>query len=762
MSVITNNLLLGEDGYNISRSVRLRSSASAYLNRTLTTPTNNTTWSWSGWSKRSILGATQNLFGGGVSTSGQFGFHSSDVLRLWSNAGGAIASSTAVFRDPSAWYHVVFISNGSTIKGYVNNVEVLSYTGTVTTLNSAIAHWIGNDYGSSKFDGYLTEINFVDGQALTPSSFGETDSITGVWKPKKYTGTYGTNGFYLNFSDPSSTTTIGYDYSGNGNNWTPNNISVTSGVSYDSMLDVPTMWADGGNGRGNYCVLNPLAGGLTPINGNLTSNQGSAAWVSTASTFTLNSGKWYFEIGQTALSGTNYSALGLRPIGQVGSGEYAGSISGSYGAAAGPTALAAYSGGTSGSSISGSYSSASVFQCAVDFDAGKVWFGDGSSWIGGGSPASGTSPTYTFTAGTSLVPYVSAYANQTNPNFGQRPFAYTPPTGFKALNTQNLPDATIKKGNAYFDATLYTGNGTAITVTNSGGFAPDLVWTKARGTTTGNHSIGDTVRGTGKVLCSDLTNAEISDAQTYTAFNSNGFSYGNEVSGNRSGNTMVSWQWKESASAGFDIVTYNGSASAQTLNHSLGVAPSMMIIKSRGGTVNWGIYHKSLGSGSPQSYVLQFDTSAQFGPSSTYWNSTAPTSTQFTVGTLGNVNASGAGFVAYLFAEVAGYSKFGSYTGNGSTDGTFVYLGFRPRFIMIKRTDTTSNWIIKDTARSAYNAGLESLYPNLSNAEGAGETYDVLSNGFKPRSTSTEFNASGGTYIYAAFAENPFKNSLAR
>jgi hypothetical protein len=774
-------MLLGGEGYDISRSVRLRSSASAYFNRTPASAGNRKTWTWSGWVKRGALGSTQQLFQSGYSTNPWFlfEFEADNTIQVSFSAGTSGGSYTsAVFRDSSAWYHIVLkvdttqATAANRVMLYVNGV--LQTFGTTnypsqnfdTQVNNTLLHTIGGyaSLGGYYLDGYLTEVNFIDGQALTPSSFGETDSITGVWKPKKYAGTYGTNGFFLNFSDNSSNTatTIGKDYSGNGNNWTPNNISVTSGVSYDSMLDVPTMWADGGNGRGNYCVLNPLAGGLTPINGNLTSNQGSAAWVSTASTFTLNSGKWYFEIGQTALSGTNYSALGLRPIGQVGSGEYAGSISGSYGAAAGPTALAAYSGGTSGSSISGSYSSASVFQCAVDFDAGKVWFGDGSSWIGGGSPASGTSPTYTFTAGTSLVPYVSAYANQTNPNFGQRPFAYTPPTGFKALNTQNLPDATIKKGNAYFDATLYTGNGTAITVTNSGGFAPDLVWTKARGTTTGNHSIGDTVRGTGKVLCSDLTNAEISDAQTYTAFNSNGFSYGNEVSGNRSGNTMVSWQWKESASAGFDIVTYNGSASAQTLNHSLGVAPSMMIIKSRGGTVNWGIYHKSLGSGSPQSYVLQFDTSAQFGPSSTYWNSTAPTSTQFTVGTLGNVNASGAGFVAYLFAEVAGYSKFGSYTGNGSTDGTFVYLGFRPRFIMIKRTDTTSNWIIKDTARSAYNAGLESLYPNLSNAEGAGETYDVLSNGFKPRSTSTEFNASGGTYIYAAFAENPFKNSLAR
>jgi hypothetical protein len=342
-----------------------------------------------------------------------------------------------------------------------------------------------------------------------------------------------------------------------------------------------------------------------------------------------------------------------------------------------------------------------------------------------------------------------------------------------------LPDATIKKGNAYFDATLYTGNGTAITVTNSGGFAPDLVWTKARGTTTGNHSIGDTVRGTGKVLCSDLTNAEISDAQTYTAFNSNGFSYGNEVSGNRSGNTYVAWQWNAGGSnatntsgtitstvranttSGFSIVTYTGTGANATVGHGLGVAPAMVIIKGRAAqstTSHWAIYHATLGNTSR----VWLNLTSAAAVNSTYWNNTSPTSTTFSLGTEGTANESARTYVAYCFAPVAGYSAFGSYTGNGSTDGPFVYTGFRPRYVMVKRTDTTGAWIIWDSARDTYNAAEKGLLANSSVVEDTTNYIDFLSNGFKLRNTFGSQNASGGTYIYAAFAEVPTKFSLAR
>ena len=291
--MIGNPLLLGDEGgYQISRSVRLRSSATAYLSRTPAGASNRSTWTWSGWVKRGVLDATQNtLF---ASTTGvtdatyfqmAFSTVNPDCLLINSyNITSLGMQTAAVFRDPAAWYHIVFALDttqataSNRMKLYVNGVQQTSFLTYINypalnstfAINSAAAHNIGASNATSPFDGYMTEINFVDGQALTPSSFGENNAVTGVWQPKKYAGTYGTNGFYLNFSDNSAATaaTIGKDYSGNGNNWTPNNISVTAGVTYDSMIDVPTLYADGGNGRGNYCVLNPLNKGTAASSSN--------------------------------------------------------------------------------------------------------------------------------------------------------------------------------------------------------------------------------------------------------------------------------------------------------------------------------------------------------------------------------------------------------------------------------------------------------------------------------------------------------------
>jgi hypothetical protein len=261
-------------GYRIQRSVRLRSSASAYLNRTLTTPTSGSIWTYSLWVKRGALNSNQQLLSAGASVSDQIYFQGGGTDKLIVYL-GASQTTTQVFRDPSAWYHFVFAVDttqataSNRLKIYLNGSQITTFDATgyptqnsTTKINSAVAHYIGRYAASASdyVDGYLTEINFIDGQALTPSSFGETNTLTGVWRPKKYNGTYGTNGFYLNFSDNSAATAaaIGKDSSGNGNNWTPNNISVTDGVTYDSMLDSPTQFGDGGNGRGNYCTGNPL------------------------------------------------------------------------------------------------------------------------------------------------------------------------------------------------------------------------------------------------------------------------------------------------------------------------------------------------------------------------------------------------------------------------------------------------------------------------------------------------------------------------
>ena len=764
-------LLLADEGYQISRSVRLRSSATAYFNRTPGSAGNRQKWTYSSWVKRGDVGTGSfNLLSASNSSTDYLDVRfESNQLRLDIEASGQSRSqvqTTALFRDPSAWYHlvVVFDSTNATTANrvlmYVNGVAQAT-SNTINqnvsgAINAATSHAVGRRVQGSDqyFDGYLTEVNFIDGQALTPSSFGETDAITGVWKPKKYTGTYGTNGFYLNFSDPSAATAaaIGKDYSGNGNNWTPNNISVTSGSTYDSMLDVPTLWADGGNGRGNYCTLNPLA--LTNIvgtfsNGNLQVSR-TAAYVEGLSTQTINSGKFYIEAVVTAQS-AQYINVG---VAQNPSNIASPIAPFRHSPCVGYRTDGQKNIDTTFSAYGSSFTTNDVIGIAVDVPSNSITFYKNNVSQGAIS--------YTFSSADWFVGCggggsTGAGADTVVFNFGQRPFAYTPPTGFKALNTQNLPEPVIKKGNAWFDVTTFTANGGVQTVTNSGSMQPDMIWLKDRSVVS-NHTINDSVRGSSVYVYPNLTNAEATNANYLTSFNSNGFSLGSANYTN--GEAIVGWQWKEGATPGFDIVTFTKSTTNQTVNHSLGVAPAMIIVKGRGpSTSNWLVYHRNANA-SPQNGGLALEQTAAFASNAGYWNNTSPTSTQFSIGSfLPNENS-----VAYLFAEVAGFSRFGSYTGNGSSDGPFCFTGFRPKFVLYKRTDTTENWYIQDGSRSPYNAMKENLFPNLSNAEISSANYDLdfTANGFKFRNSSPGQNASGGTYIFAAFAESPQKFSLAR
>jgi Tfp pilus assembly protein PilV len=335
-----------------------------------------------------------------------------------------------------------------------------------------------------------------------------------------------------------------------------------------------------------------------------------------------------------------------------------------------------------------------------------------------------------------------------------------------------MPTPTIPDGELFMNATLWTGNGTTQTITNGvagQSFQPDLVWAKAR-SEAGGHGLFDSVRGTSLRLDSSTTNAE-STSSGVTSFNSNGFSLGSVF--NAAGVSWVGWQWKAGGAAvtntagsissqvsanttsGFSVVTWVDSASTYTVGHGLGVAPQFIILKDRSNTYNWDVGCNPIGWANR---LKLNDTSAT---SAGYWNSTAPTSSVFTY--IGNGTGN---MVAYCWTPIAGYSAFGSYTGNGSADGPFVYTGFRPRFVMWKRSDSTGDWIIFDTSRDTYNYADKQLVPNSSAAEqvtgGGFVRMDFLSNGFKIRSTDSYINANGGTYIYMAFAENPFKYSLAR
>ena len=498
---------------------------------------------------------------------------------------------------------------------------------------------------------------------------------------------------------------------------------------------------------------------ISAANLNVTSS-GPYGWsaIGTTMVMTSGSGKWYWEV---TCSGTtsNGTMIGIhRPF--TSTSTFPSEIIGYTGDADG---YGYYMGGNkynnslTGVAYGASYTAGDVIGVALDMSTA----GSASITFYKNNTSQGVA--FSSLTGDFFAAVSQAQANGLDINFGQRPFTYTAPTGYVALNTFNLPTPTILQGNEYMDATLWTGNGTSQSIVNAGAFKPDFVWVKSRSNTFNNNLFNST-SGVNKFLVSDTTAAEATVSGTLTAFNSNGFSVGSDIGLNYSGGTYVGWQWQAgqgstssntsgsitstvsvNTTAGFSVVTYTGTGANATVGHGLGVAPSWVIVRNRSITQNWIVYHTSLTSASY--YILLNTTAAQSGPYTTIWNGTAPTSTVFSVGTDSSVSGNGNNLVAYCFAEIAGFSKFGSYTGNGSADGPFVYTGFRPKFVMIKNsgggaTSSLQGWIMLDTSRSPFNQTADALFTNNSNASNSSSTYgiDILSNGFKTRGTDGAVN----------------------
>ena len=787
--------------HEIDGSLRFNDNDSAYLSRTPSSaPTDGKKVTLSGWFKRGNLGTLQTLFCGNTDGSGMLiQLDSSNRLYIYdfgAGSGGFQITSTRLFRDCASWYHFMFAFDttqgtaSNRAKVYVNGIQedlglysvgagASRYPNQNATIDfnaNGTAHRIGSINGGAYWDGYIAEINVIDGQQLDETDLGETKS--GIWIPKDYSGSYGTNGFHLEFAGNAN------DTSGNGNNWTANNIS-----SYDYVPDSPT---------NNFATLNILnnQSGITVYQANLRATSGPT-WRTITSTYVVNNGKWYWEYRAfndcyTGMADNEYISstaanLALELGWRATNGQlyYRNSV------------LATYS----------SYTTGDIISYAYDADTGKLWIAKNGTWQNSGNPAAGTGNVATLDTSYGWTPAISGYNSGAEINFGQDStfqgnttaggnadgngygdFKYAPPSGFVALCSANLPAPAIDPADDetpedYFNTVLWTGNNTNNRAITGVGFQPDLVVAKSRTANSGFNWV-DAVRGGTKNLRSSSTDAE-QTVNTVISFQSDGFTVGdgNGYDINKSGEPIVGWSWlagnstssntdgsitstvSANTDAGFSIVTYTGNGTSNgTVGHGLGEVPSLIICKIRSSANDWRVFHKDLTDG----HSLYLNRNLASG-SQTNRIANNPTSTTFNPIYIdgGAVNANGSTYVAYCFAEKDGYSKFGSYTGNSSSDGSFIYTGFRPAFILIKKYSNSDDWAVHDNRRADY--GTDSnpiddyLKPHSSVAEGDdGASVDFLSNGFKWRINSGMRNQSGESYIYMAFAEQPFKYANAR
>ena len=775
--VFSNNLLMGAggqaSGYEIEQSIRFNNDDSPTMSRSFGTPTDQNKFTYAFWMKSTSQANGCNLsvnVSGGV-TWASMNFNGGNMSYYDYTSGSAnidirttFTSNVGKFQDYSAWYHAMFVydsdqgTDTNRVKFYINGVRfpVASLVGTSggsvvwpssgfnSKINTSGNTHVISDNVNGTLDGYIAEIYFIDGQALAPTSFGEFNT-SGVFVPIAYSGTFGDNGFFIDGRDSSD---LGDDESGNGNDFSTSGLAAN-----DQMSDSPT---------NNYCVLNALQQDATGLsNGNLQFTTSSTSTHKMASaTIAQTSGKWYCEVTCNATLGSN-ARIGIIPEDNdnyTGSDGHVGDDANSF----------AYvdngkkESNNSQSSYGASYANGDVIAMALNLDDNEITFyKDGSS-----------QGTISITANTEYRFAASQYnAGGMAFNFGQAAFAATPPTGFKALNTDNLATPTITDPSKHFQTTLYTGNGSTQSINQSGNstFQPDLVWIKNRDATD-SHIWTDAVRGATKIISSDSTAAESTDADTLTAFESDGFALGDDDKVNTNTEKYVAWQWLANnttgstnddgsvdstvavnTTAGFSIVKWVHTTSANyTVGHGLGATPKMILVKTLDQGTNWGVYNSNITVGNR----LILNTTAAQGTG--YWGANTWNSTVFSIGSVRDANSSNA--IGYVFAEVEGFSKFGSYTGNGNADGPFVYTGFTPSTILLKRIDAVNDWTIKDTTRNTFNSVSHALIPDATNTEyTATWVYvDMLSNGFKVRSTDNSQNTNGGTYIYMAFAEHPF------
>ena len=793
--------------HEVERSLRFNASDDTRLTVSNSSDGDRKKWTWSGWVKfahEQISDGSQNLFSFTVSGSNREAFYYGTNEQLTyqlriGNSTKCLVNTNYKLRDFTAWYHIVLridtanSTSANRLRMYVNGQEMDLYTYTTmaqnsnTFINSTTTHYIGDSaFGGTNFDGYMAEINFIDGQSLGPESFAEEDSKTGQWNPILYTGSYGSNGFYLKFDDNSNTTssTLGKDSSGNGNNVSPSGFSVSAWPDNDSVVDTPT---------NNFATLNYLDrhSNVNTANGNLetaSTTGGSHFPIFTA--MSMRGGKYYLEY--KCLNNDNGMTVSIMNIEHDGGSLNTDSTAGNNTSAVNKVGFELLVGSgrirhNTFLSSPGAYGSglavnkAETGMCAVDLDNGKIWWGKEGTWFDSGDPAAGSNAAFT-TIDTDITwAFCFHVLNNNNLalNWGQHGFTYTPPTNFGRLCTADLAEPEIKNPTKHHETILYSAdNGSHTAKTISGlSFSPDLVWCKNR-SRANRHALFDTVRGVTERIRTDGTDAEVADADTLTSFNSDGFSIGADtgeygVNAN-DGSNFASWNWnggdstvtntagslsaqvRANQTCGFSIITFNYGSGAQTLGHGLGKPPQWIMGKTRDNSTGWVIFHNKTGANK----WFNYNTSAA-SSGNAVWANSMPTSTLINLGT--GMGSQGDA-VFYAWSEIVGFSAFGQYIGNGSSNGPYVHTGFQPAWVMYKNVSQNGGqWFIRDNKRETGNP-----HNTTSAAESnAGETesslvdIDFLSNGLKWRETNEGSNNNGIQYIFMAFAKHPVKYSRA-
>jgi hypothetical protein len=763
------------DNGTIAKSCMFNDGDSPYLTRTQDSGTGDqkrkATFSW--WFKRGSSFGTEMIHVAAAPSSrllARFDTSNRLVFRLTNGTTEYQKVTNMTFEDSSKWYHCHWqidasqstatdrskvwidgdqITSWSSDSNPGQNTDVVGLSDGTTQRVSGTSHSTGQ-----YFDGYLAEFNYCDGVITTVDNFGITDTATGRWIPKELSGiTYGSNGFRLQFGTDSA---LGDDTSGNGNDFSSSGLTAS-----DQRNDTPT---------NNLPIMRPYDPSYSQLlyEGNLTTytNGTNKGYAMCSTLRPKGSGKFYAEVRTSGNGGGNTLAFGcytqedLEAV-TTSTNVYVGH-SGSNGCG---SALWYVNGGTNElrfgstatSNPSVTISAGDVIGIALDLDNDLISFYDNSgSLIGSTTFDSSKSACFTAMSNTSITfiwnfgdngtfaGYETAGGNTDEDGNGN--FFHSVPSGFKMLTTDSMTE-------------------TARGVTS-------LTWVKNRDTTN-NNMIVDSSRGQSKHLYVDRDDGEQDyDKRGMSKFLKGGYSCGEYNFINAAGNGIVSWNWvgnggttsannngsiasvvQANTTAGFSIVQFTGTGANATVGHGLSSAPEWIASKNLATSASWAVYHKDMTSAA---YTLFLDTNATQTSSSTMWNSTAPTSSVINVGANFQSNGSSQAMIHYCWHSVDGFSRFGKYTGNGNVDGTFVYTGFKPAWILIKNLDSNKSWVLTDTTRDPFNPTDKGLIPDLNVAEGTGYTLDHLSNGFKLRLTGTAYNTSTENYIYMAFAEHPF------